>query len=131
MKFEGGCYCGAIRYKVEGTPILEGQCHCRECQYISGGGPNAFIALPNMAFSLISGELASYKRSDVKYPVIRKFCLTCGTSVVSYIPGGLVAVKVGTMDNPKIYIPKIAIYTVDSQPFHLIPEGVKIFKRLP
>jgi hypothetical protein len=42
MTFEGGCYCGQVRYAAEGKPQLKAQCHCRECQYISGGAPNMF-----------------------------------------------------------------------------------------
>jgi hypothetical protein len=44
MTFEGGCYCGAVRYRAEGQPQLEAQCHCRECQYITGGGPNMLMS---------------------------------------------------------------------------------------
>ncbi len=33
MKLEGGCYCGEVRYKAEGKPMMKAQCHCRE--YIS------------------------------------------------------------------------------------------------
>ena len=32
MDLEGGCFCGAIRYKVEGPPLDAGYCHCRMCQ---------------------------------------------------------------------------------------------------
>ena len=35
MQVEGGCYCGAVRYRAEGEPAFRGQCHCRECQYIT------------------------------------------------------------------------------------------------
>ena len=38
MIFEGGCYCGRVRYKAEGEPRLRAQCHCRPCQYFSGRG---------------------------------------------------------------------------------------------
>ena len=37
MKFEGGCYCKAVRYQAEGESMFKGQCHCRECQYLTGG----------------------------------------------------------------------------------------------
>ena len=41
MKISGGCYCGAIKYESLGDIQASIQCHCRECQYITGGHPNA------------------------------------------------------------------------------------------
>ena len=37
MKVAGGCYCGEIRFEAEGALEAAFQCHCRECQYITGG----------------------------------------------------------------------------------------------
>jgi hypothetical protein len=31
-----------IRYVAGGEGRLKAQCHCRECQYLSGGAPNMF-----------------------------------------------------------------------------------------
>src|SRR5512137_1154616 len=76
MVFEGGCYCGGVRYRAEGEPLLEGQCHCRECQYITGGEPNTFIALPIAGFAYTKGNPASYTRTDVPNAVTRRFCPT-------------------------------------------------------
>jgi hypothetical protein len=40
-------------------------------------------------------------------------------------------VKVGTLDDPSVYKPKIAIFTVDKQAFHHIPDDVQAFERQP
>ena len=58
MQIEGGCYCGNVRYAVEGDPMMKIQCHCRECQYISGGSPNVTLAIPDAGFGYT--EAVSY-----------------------------------------------------------------------
>jgi hypothetical protein len=132
MKLEGGCYCGALRYEVEGEPMLQAQCHCRECQYITGGSPNTFIMMPAAGFKYTRGAPKQFTRSDLERPMTREFCAECGTHVVTRPPGlpGVV-VKVGSLDNPGLFTPQMAIYTVDKQAFHRIPEGIPTFERLP
>ena len=133
MKLEGGCYCGAMRYKVEGEPIMAAQCHCRECQYITGGSPNVFIIMPADGFAYTKGEPSSFTRSDIENPVTREFCPKCGTHLLTRAPGlphGLI-IKVGGLDDPSVFDPQMAIFTVDKQPFHQIAEGLPTFERFP
>ena len=133
MKLEGGCYCGQVRYAAEGEPMLRAQCHCRECQYITGGAPNVFIAMPTAGFKYTKGEPKQFSRSDLERPVTREFCPNCGTHVVTRAPGfPAVIIKVGSLDDPKQYgDPQMAIYTIDKQSFHQIPSGIATFERLP
>lgn len=133
MKIEGGCYCGAIRYESTGEPQAAIQCHCRECQYITGGHPNVIMVVPAEGFRFTKGEPASFTRSDLERPVTRLFCATCGTAIGTRTPNrpGSFIVKVGTMDHPEIFEPKVAIFTVDKQPFHHIPDGIPAFERRP
>lgn len=56
MKLEGKSYCGELRYQAEGEPMMRAQCHCRECQYISGGVPNYFMIMPMDGFSNTHSE---------------------------------------------------------------------------
>ncbi len=133
MVIEGGCYCGALRYRAEGEPIFAGQCHCRECQYITGGNPNVIMAMPMDGFAYTKGEPQHFARSDIDNPVTREFCGKCGTAIGTQTPNmpGAMILKVGTMDDPSVFQPQMAIFTVDKQSFHHIPEGLPAFERVP
>ncbi|MDJ0877362.1 MAG: GFA family protein [Halieaceae bacterium] len=133
MEFTGGCYCGQVRYRAEGDPVLRAQCHCRECQYIAGGSPNMLIAIPTEGFAYTEGEPKKFARSDLERPVTREFCGNCGTHLTSRPPGfPAVIVKVGTMDDPTLFEgPDMAIFCMDKQSFHAIPEGLPAFERFP
>lgn len=134
MTIEGGCYCGALRYRAEGDPIFRGQCHCRECQYVSGGHPNVITAMPEAGFAWVKGAPKQFRRGDLPNPVTREFCGECGTHVLTKSPGlpGAVLIKVGTFDDPTVFgRPDMVIFTIEKQSFHTIPEGVPAFERYP
>ena len=134
MKVEGGCYCGALRFEAEGDPLFKGQCHCRECQYISGGHPNAVMGMPAASFRYVKGAPKTFTRSDLEKPVTREFCAACGTHILARSPSvpGAVLLKVGTFDDPSVYGgPQMVIFTCDKQAFHHVPAGVPAFERRP
>ncbi len=134
MSREGGCYCGNVRYQSDGEPMMKAQCHCRECQYITGGSANVFMVVPAAGFSYTKGTPKGFARSDLDNPVTREFCPDCGTHMLTRspnLPDGVV-LKVGSMDEPAEFGgPDIAIYTCDMQSFHQIAEGLPAFERLP
>ena len=134
MEFEGGCYCGAVRFKAKGDSLFKAQCHCRECQYISGGSPNLVLGMKEDSFAYTQGSPKPFRRSDLENPVTREFCQECGTHLVSRAPGlpGAVLLKVGTIDDPSVFgAPQMAIFTIDKQSFHHVPDGVAVFERTP
>lgn len=135
MKLEGGCFCGAVRYATEGDPMMKGQCHCRQCQYHSGGGVNYFLAMPAGGFSYTKGKPTSYSRPNAPvFKVTREFCPTCGTQILTRadpLPD-MVLVKAGTLDDPAAYgAPQVAVFTCDKQAFHHVAEGVAAFDKMP
>jgi hypothetical protein len=130
----GHCYCGAVRYEISAAPVLNAQCHCRECQYISGGSPNVFLGIPEQAFRYTAGKPKTYRRADLSNPVSRDFCAECGTHLLTRAPSvpGMVILKRGTLDDPAAFgNPQMAIFTCDRQPFHHIAQDVQAFERLP
>jgi hypothetical protein len=134
MKVEGGCYCGAVRYRAEGDPVMKGQCHCRECQYLTGGAPNYVMGVPEAGFTFTRGAAKPFQRKDLATPVTREFCAECGTHLLTRAPGlrGVVLIKVGTLDDPSVFGgPQLAIYTSEKQSFHQVPPGIPAFERFP
>ena len=119
---------------AEGDPLFKGQCHCWECQYISGGSPNVLMAMPEASFAYTKGSPKPFRRGDLESPVTREFCAECGTHLLSRAPGvpGAVILKVGTFDDPSLCgMPQRAIFMIDKQSFHHVPEGVATFERPP
>src|SRR5690242_2982427 len=90
---EGGCECGAVRYRMTGPPIFVNCCHCRDCQKITGSAfaLNAMIEADRL--ELISGELSSDKGASR--------CARCRTLLWAEHPefgGRIKFVRVGTLD---------------------------------
>jgi hypothetical protein len=134
MTFSGGCYCGELRYEAQGEPLFKGQCCCRECQHIAGGGTNFFMGMPAAGFRYVKGEPKSFTRPDLDAPGTREFCANCGTHILTRVPSNkaMVVLKIGTLDDPSVYGgPQMAIWTDDKQPYHLIAEGLATYPRFP
>lgn len=133
MNITGRCYCGQVKYRFEGEPAAAMQCHCRECQYITGGNPNVFVVVPEEGFTFTEGTPESFARTDIDNPATRIFCGNCGTAIGTRSPRapGSMVIKVGTMDDPSFFSPMAAIFTKDAQSFHHLPEGLPAFEELP
>lgn len=73
---QGGCLCGAVRYRVEGEPIGSGVCHCRSCRRAASAPSLPFATFPAGAFAFTRGEPAEFHSSP---SVTRGFCRRCGS----------------------------------------------------
>jgi hypothetical protein len=92
-----------------------------------------FMVMPVAGFSYTKGTPKQFSRSDLENAVTREFCAECGTHLTTLRPGLPAAIlKVGTLDDPGLFDgPQMAIFTIDKQPFHQIPEGMRTFDRMP
>lgn len=125
--FEGGCACGAVRYRVTSRPMFVNCCHCRWCQRETGASfaLNAMIEADRVETLAAEPEIVLTPSESGKGQRIAR-CPTCRIAVWSNYAGSGDAIRfirVGTLDNPDLLPPDIHIFTESKQPWVLLPEG--------
>jgi hypothetical protein len=76
--FEGGCYCGAVRYEADGAPFHRTLCHCADCRRVAGAPAVAWFSMARIALRFTVGAPAWFRSSA---HVTRGFCAKCGTQL--------------------------------------------------
>lgn len=131
--FTGGCRCGAIRYQCSAEPVMAGNCHCRECQRACGSAFGANIAVPIAALK-ITGNIKYYEyTADSGNTVGHGFCPNCGAPLVGRSSGlpELIAIRVGSLDDPSWYQPAMSIYVDSAQPWDYLNPNLPKFPKMP
>lgn len=80
---EGGCLCGATRYKATAAPLRVTICHCTFCQRFTG---SAFLVEPifrrgDVSFSGAPLELYQHRSDSSGKRVTLNFCGRCATTL--------------------------------------------------
>lgn len=75
---EGGCLCGAIRYRITGTARSSVICHCASCRRASGAPTVAWLTVDRDRFEVLRGAARAFHSSP---GVIRRFCADCGSAL--------------------------------------------------
>jgi len=98
--FEGGCLCGAVRYRAAARPLRGVICHCELCRKHSGAPCLAFVHFASHAFVWVSGEPAFFRSSPYAE---RSFCRECGSTLGmrEEVLSDRIQIAVGTLDHPE------------------------------
>ena len=134
MTFSGGCTCGAIRYECSADPLMSVNCHCRDCQRASGSAFMAVVVVPKDALKIAKGEPKYHAvRADSGNMVSRGFCPECGAPLFTKLSAmpDIMAIKVGSLDDPSWYRPTMDIYTASAQPWDYMNPDVPKVPKMP
>lgn len=100
MQIEGGCHCGAIRYRIDGEMIVHAACHCSDCRRHAGAPMVAWSMYPEEAITVTKGGPKVYESSEHGR---RYFCANCGSGLFyknANILPGIIDIQSGTYDDP-------------------------------
>lgn len=126
--YEGGCLCGAVRYRATAEPVRAVICHCSMCRKHSGAPVLAFVHFPSASFAWIKGEPARYRSS--RYAE-RGFCSICGSTLSMHeqVLGDRVQVSIGSLDEPQRVQPDDHVWTQDQLPWFAIDDRLPRFRQ--
>lgn len=126
---EGGCQCGAIRYRLVTRARWVGHCHCRMCQKAHGAPLVSWVAAPAAGVEFTRGALKYYRSSG---HTKRGFCTECGTPVACVPtpkPGEApyVDLALATFDDPKAFTPMAHMWCDSAMPWLPIDDHLPRF----
>ncbi|HNP36356.1 MAG TPA: GFA family protein [Woeseiaceae bacterium] len=124
-QFEGGCTCGAVRYRMESRPMFVHCCHCNWCRRETGSAfaLNAMIEADRVTLQKGKPTLVKTPTNSGKGQNCFR-CARCEIALWSTYAGAgdkVLFVRVGTLDEPQVMPPDIHIFAASKLPWVQIP----------
>ncbi|MEE1673240.1 GFA family protein [Agarivorans aestuarii] len=128
MAITGECFCGAIKYQVDGELHDARSCHCSRCRKAFSAQASAYALVKPGEFSWLAGEslLTSYI-GEQGFGL--QFCSKCGSTLVGVYQEKVHGVTLGCLNgDPDIKLSR-HIYVDSKASWELIADGIPQFKK--
>jgi hypothetical protein len=126
---EGGCSCGAVRYRLTSEPMFVHCCHCLNCQRQTGSAFVINLLIEADRIELLGGEPepVDVPRDDGSTQRIYR-CPSCQVAVYSeYGRPEVRFVRAGTLDEPSSVAPDVHIFTRSKVLWVTLPASTPAF----
>ncbi|HLW22758.1 MAG TPA: GFA family protein [Steroidobacteraceae bacterium] len=123
---EGGCLCGAVRYRVRGEPRSSALCHCRSCRRASGAPTVAWVTFARSEFEIVAGAPERFESSP---GVLRQFCGRCGSPLTyELVREDSIDVTTASLDEPNRFAPSREVWLSHRLEWQPVQPGLAHFE---
>lgn len=133
MTIEGGCICGAVRYRIDEESPPCYACYCTDCQRRSGSSHALILPIWRNRFTVEGETMRGARKLGPGVAATSYSCALCLTELYSHneqLPD-LVIVRAGTRDDSKELVPAAFMWTQSKQPWIEFPPGARKFETQP
>ena len=125
---EGGCLCGAVRYRLSAPPFESTVCHCRSCRRASGAPAVGWITQKLDRVEFTRGAPREYRSSP---PVLRGFCGACGTPLTWKHRDAADSIDITTasLDDPAAFPPADHTWVGEGVPWARFDDDLPKYQR--
>ena len=131
---EGGCVCGAVRYRTTGAPKRVSACSCAWCRKRTGSALGVSVYFDKADVEMVQGSIKAFGLvSDAGRWIESEFCKKCGTTVswtLEFLPG-FRGIAGGTFDDPTWYEPERYVFARSKPGWLDIRDGIEICQAMP
>ncbi|MBS0220069.1 MAG: GFA family protein [Proteobacteria bacterium] len=133
LPLDGGCICGALRYRVKDLPLAVFMCHCDNCQKRTGSAFSLSMIVWRKDFETTSGETLWCDLPGGSGALHRQHvcphCLTRTHTEMMAHPD-IINVRPGTLDRPQAVMPVAQVWTSAAHPWALAAD-IRCFEENP
>jgi hypothetical protein len=126
---DGGCACGAVRYRLTAEPLFVHCCHCLNCQRQTGSAFVVNVLIEADSVEILAGDpqRVDVPRDDGSTQRVFR-CPACQIALFSeYTRPQIRFVRAGTLDDPASVAPDVHIFTRSKLPWVTLPDSTPAF----
>jgi hypothetical protein len=122
----GGCWCGAVRYKVRDAFLYSANCHCSRCRAATGSAFKAFAGIERTQLEITTGDDALLIVGEAHAHDAR--CRVCGSLLFSVVrDGAYVHIAMGSLVDAPSIRPTEHIFVGSKAPWFDITDALPQF----
>ena len=129
----GNCLCGQVSFKADGDIKFAANCHCTDCQQVSGS-PFATLVFFSEDDVQITGEVKSFEHKVDSGNILSKsFCPTCGSQMFggNISRPGMIGLRAGSINEKDDIKPQCNVYASSKLPCTILDETIPAFEKMP
>ncbi|MGK0476690.1 MAG: hypothetical protein ACJAYV_002367 [Oleispira sp.] len=132
-RLSGGCLCGLVKFELDEDFKVFYQCHCKQCQSLTGSAfaSNLFTHPQNISWLTGVDSIILYEHPDQEYS--KNFCKCCGSAVpflnkqktALIVPAGSLKSKIGKIVPANIFMSEKACWSdfgLEGKSYEYFPE---------
>lgn len=123
LPLTGGCACKAVRFAMNGPPLLVYACHCHDCQARSGSAFSLTVVVETADFELSGAVEILMSEQSTGRELVRRRCSACGGAVASHATSApdYSSLRAGTFDDTRWMVPAAQAFVESAIPWAVIP----------
>ena len=117
--YEGGCLCGAVRWRLDQQPLAINACHCMDCKKSTGATNVLMLIARNEAFACARRDRdlsQACRLRAASWTFIAAPGAARGCSIAILSSKALVFIAAGTLDDPSWAVPTSHIWVEKISP---------------